>query len=361
MSWRVELRATRRPSVIIGGDGALVELGNAAVQVAKDRARVFTITDAHVGAAWGGPVGAALAAAAEGMLSLPPGEPTKRVEAAVRCWEWLAGHGARRDDVVLALGGGVIGDLAGFVAATYLRGVRFWQVPTSLLAQVDSSVGGKVAVDLEAGKNLVGAFYQPDLVVADPRLLVTLPSAELAAGLGEVVKYGLLAGERLLHRLEEDAEPMLARDADVLGAVVQECVAYKAAVVESDELDQGPRAVLNLGHTIAHALEVTRGYGNLAHGVAVGLGTLAALSVSERMVGLDPAVRERTGVLLAHLGLPCSIAVPPAAEMLRAAGLDKKVSGRGRGFVCLRAVGEPVWGVDVPDDVLVRALEVISA
>ena len=362
MTWRVELRTTRRPSVIVGGAGSLGELGRAAALVAENRARVFTITDVHVGAAWGGPVAAAIASAmaVDGVLTLPPGESTKRVETAARCWEWLAARGARRDDVVLALGGGVIGDLAGFVAATYLRGVRFWQVPTSLLAQVDSSVGGKVAVDLKAGKNLVGAFYQPDLAVIDPRLLATLPAAELVAGLGEVVKYGLLAGEGLLRRLEVDAEAMLARDAVVLGEVVRECVAYKAAVVESDELDEGPRAVLNLGHTIAHALEVTHGYGTLAHGVAVGLGTLASLSVSERVVGLDPVVRERTGALLARLGLPRSIAVPPAAEMLRAAGLDKKVSGRGRGFVCLRSVGEPVWGVDVPDDVLVQALEVIS-
>ena len=363
MTWRIELRATRRPSVIVGGAGALSELRAAAERLAEGRARVFTITDTHVGAAWGELVARHLAvsAAEDGVLTLPPGETTKRVEAAAHCWEWLAVRGARRDDVVVALGGGVVGDLAGFVAATYVRGVGFWQVPTSLLAQVDSSVGGKVAIDLVAGKNLVGAFYQPDLVVVDPDSLATLPGAEFAAGLGEVVKYALLAGETLLGRLETDAAALLARDVSVLGQVVRECVAYKSAVVESDELDQGPRAVLNLGHTIGHALEVTYGYGVLAHGVAVGLGTLAALAVSERVLGLDPDVRRRTTALLERLGLPTVIELPLAADVLRAAGSDKKVSGRGRGFVCLRAIGEPVWGVDVPDQVFVQGLEVIAA
>jgi 3-dehydroquinate synthase len=175
------------------------------------------------------------------------------------------------------------------------------------------------------------------------------------------VKYALLAGGELLDRLEADAGALVARDQLVLGEVVRACVAYKAGVVEVDELDQGVRAVLNLGHTVAHALEVVRGYGSLAHGVAVGLGTLAALAVSEQVLGLDPAVRRRTEELMLRLGLPTTTAVPAAGEMLRAAGLDKKVSGSGRGFVCLRAIGEPLWGVDVSDDVLVRALEVISA
>ena len=352
-----------RPSTIVGGAGALAELRRAASQVATDRARVFIITDAHVESAWAGPVTAEIAAAGapRDVLILPPGEATKGIETAASCWEWLARRGARRDDVVLALGGGVIGDLAGFVAATYMRGVRLWQVPTSLLAQVDSSVGGKVAVDLRAGKNLVGAFYQPDLVVVDPQLLTTLPAAELHAGLGEVVKYGLLEGGELLIRLERGADGLLARDAIVLGEVIQRCVAYKARAVESDELDLGPRAVLNLGHTVAHALELTQGYGALAHGVAVGLGTLAALSVSEQVVGLDEEVRERAAAILARLGLPRTVVIPDAVAVLRATGLDKKVSGHGRGFVCLRALGEPVWGIDVSDDVLLRALEVIAA
>ena len=276
MTWRVELRATRRPSVIVGGAGALGELRTAAAR-ARPGPRAGLHHHRHTrGRRLGQTVVAghlAVGAAADDVLTLPPGETTKRVETAARCWEWLAARGARRDDVVVALGGGVVGDLAGFVAATYLRGVGFWQVPTSLLAQVDSSVGGKVAIDLDAGKNLVGAFYQPDLVVVDPDTLATLPGAELAAGLGEVVKYGLLAGEGLLGRLEADAGGAAgARCARARARSSGECVAYKAAVVESDELDEGPRAVLNLGHTVGHALEVTHGYGVLAHGVAVGLG-----------------------------------------------------------------------------------------
>ncbi len=188
-------------------------------------------------------------------------------------------------------------------AATYLRGIPVWQVPTTLLAQVDSSVGGKVAVNLPAGKNLVGAFSQPERVLIDPDLLATLPPEEYASGLGEVVKYGLLDGEGLLGTLEAQAERLTARDPAVLSEVIRRCVAFKAAVVEEDERDQGRRAILNLGHTAGHALETGLGYGTLPHGAAVGLGLLVALAVSERLLGTDDALR--------HAGAPAAAGARP--------------------------------------------------
>ena len=267
--------------------------------------RAYVVSDTTVWAQLGARLTPILEDAIGGApLVIAVGEKSKSVAEAERCWDWLAASGARRDDVVVAAGGGVVGDLAGFVAATYLRGVGLWQIPTTLLAQVDSSVGGKVAVNLAAGKNLVGGFYQPDLVVADPALLATLPESEFRSGMGEVVKYALLDADGLLDRLESEVEHVLVRRPDVVGAIVRRCVGVKAAVVADDETELGRRAVLNLGHTAAHALETTLGYGVLPHGVAVGLGLLVALAVSEEMGGLSPAVRERTRRLLLGLGLP---------------------------------------------------------
>ncbi|OFV84466.1 MAG: hypothetical protein A2W26_13750 [Acidobacteria bacterium RBG_16_64_8] len=257
----------------------------------------------------------------------------------------------------MALGGGVIGDLAGFAAATYQRGVSLWQIPTSLVAQVDSSVGGKTGINLELGKNLVGAFYQPDLAVVDPVTLGTLPRDEYINGLGEVVKYGLLHTGSLFTRLEENSEAVVERDPGVVGDLVKKCVTYKAAVVEEDERDQGRRAVLNLGHTTAHALEVARGYGSISHGRAVALGLLVALVVSERLLGLDRSIRDRTLGLLDSFGLPRVTELPDMESLLAAVGRDKKTLASTRGFVGLRAIGDPVWGLDVPAVIMREALE----
>jgi shikimate kinase / 3-dehydroquinate synthase len=374
-SWGIQLIATARPSTIIGGQGSLVALGQKAAEAAARGARILTITDQNVEKAWGRElrelVGAAGAVAGSETGSgagsdarafvLVPGEASKTAGNLEACWEWLAGNGARREDIVLALGGGVVGDLAGFAAATYQRGVALWQVPTSLLAQVDSSVGGKTAIDLRAGKNLAGAFYQPDVVVIDPRTLSTLPQNEFINGLGEVVKYGLLAGEELFGRLESETAALSGRDPAVLGDITKTCVRYKAAVVGEDEFDTGRRAVLNLGHTTAHALEVTIGYGRLGHGQAVALGLLVALAASERLLGLDPVIRERTRALLQDLALPVRTDLPPAAEIQAAAAKDKKVTSGSSGFVGLRELGEPVWKLALPDGLFLEALEVIRA
>ena len=360
-TWGVQLVSTARPSSVMGGHGCLASLRALAAEAAADGARLFVLTDQNVELAWGGAVRDLLAQPmqAERTLALAAGEHSKTVRGLERCWDWLAAQGARRDDIIVALGGGVVGDLAGFVAATYQRGVGLWQIPTSLLAQVDSSVGGKTAVNLEAGKNLVGAFYQPGLVVIDPDTLATLPPAEFTNGLGEVVKYALLSGETLFGALEEQRALLRERDASLLSQVVKTCVRYKAAVVEEDELDTGRRAVLNLGHTTAHALEVSLSFGRIRHGEAVALGLLVALAVSERLLGLDLEVRRRTTALLADVGLATSLDLPSPEIIRAAAARDKKATAASSGFVGLRAPGEPVWGLHLPDDLFDEALGVI--
>lgn len=359
--WGRRLSATQRSSLIVGGEGALSAAQKAAERTFLSGRRLFVITDRVVYAAWGGRIAGLLGEGqAPPVLVVDPGERTKGVEWLVRCWEWLAAQKARRDEVVVAFGGGVVGDLAGFTAATYQRGVPLWQIPTTLLAQVDSSVGGKTAINLDAGKNLVGAFYQPDLVFVDPVLLTTLPDEVYVSGLAEVIKCALLSSQSFFAFLEKQQEKIRKRDPAVLATVVKRCVMYKAKVVEEDERDQGMRAVLNLGHTTAHALEATLGYGALSHGQAVALGLLVALRVSERLLGLDPQVRERTRSLLESFSLPTCVQLPDLDRLLQAASRDKKVRTGGSGFVGLVDIGSPVYGLDVSPELLAEGLEVIA-
>ena len=354
---------TGRPSLIMGGRGTLSCLERLAAVLSQKGSRPFLFTDENVMRLWGDQVLSLVAAASFGPdpLILPSGEASKSVRSLERCWNWLAEHGARRDDTVVALGGGVVGDIVGFSASTYHRGVSLWQIPTTLLAQVDSSVGGKTAINLNAGKNLAGTFYQPDVVLIEPATLRTLPDHEYKSGLGEVIKYGLLHSGSFFARLEEEADAILTRDPLVMSRLAKTCVGYKTRVVEEDELDRGRRAVLNLGHTIAHALEVTEGYGVISHGRAVALGTLVSLAVSERLLGLDRSVRERTRALMARFALPTGLPSADVAGVLEAVSRDKKVVAGSTGFVGLRAIGDPVWGMDVAPSILGECLEVIRA
>jgi 3-dehydroquinate synthase len=203
------------------------------------------------------------------LIVVPPGETAKSLKSVQSCYDQLAVHRLERRSFIVTLGGGVVGDLAGFVAATYLRGIEFVQVPTTLLAQVDSSVGGKVGVNLKAGKNLVGAFYQPRLVLCDLDTLQTLPEREFRAGLAEVIKYGIIYDARLFAQLECDFPKLLRRDQPTLAAVVARCCEIKAEVVGQDETEEGVRAILNFGHTIGHAIEAICGYGKFLHGEAI--------------------------------------------------------------------------------------------
>lgn len=359
--WVVRLEGASRPSEIVGGWGALNTLPAWAEDIARSGARIFVVSDRTVWAHWGDEVLSSLSRGdtVPAVHLLEPGEASKTIITSAECWDWLAAGGARREDVVAAVGGGVVGDLAGFVAATYLRGIRFWQIPTTLLSQVDSSVGGKVGVNLSGGKNLVGAFYQPEAVVSDQRLLLTLPPADFASGLGEVVKYALLSGESFMQDLERGVAEVVSRAPAALSAVVERCVRLKVETVRGDERDVGRRAILNLGHTVAHAVEHAAGFGRFSHGAAVGLGLLVALSVSESVCGLAPTLRPRVRELLTRLGLPTAIEGIEVGAILSAARGDKKMTSAGLGFVCLQAAGEPLWNVRVEEDVLARHVEVI--
>jgi shikimate kinase/3-dehydroquinate synthase len=267
---------------------------------------VVLITDSHVRRARGGFFDAALASVGARVttVTLPPGEAHKTLASVSAIWDVALSAGVDRDALVVAAGGGVVGDLAGFAAACLLRGVRFVQAPTTLLAMVDSSVGGKTGFDHGAGKNLIGAFHQPCAVVADLGHLETLPKRELLAGLAEVVKIALATDGELLQRLERSAEGLVRGDPAELLPVVRAAILAKVRVVRDDERESGPRALLNLGHTVGHALEAHGGYSRWLHGEAVALGLGAELRASERMGWTPPRIRERACSLLEALGLP---------------------------------------------------------
>ena len=285
-------------------------------------------------------------------LLLRGGERTKSLAQLGRVLDWMAAQGLDRRCAVFAIGGGVMGDLAGFAAASYLRGVALYHAPTTLLAMVDSSVGGKTGVNLRAGKNLVGAFWQPEAVIIDTAFLRTLPEREFSAGLAEVIKYGLLADADLFHQIERT--PVLRWDHPGLPSLIGECCAIKAGIVGSDERElrsSGGRALLNLGHTFAHALENTAGYGEYLHGEAVGLGLVLAARLSHKIGWLPAGPVARVERVVAACGLPVRLRKRLAAEKLLAAmKLDKKVRGGKLRFVALRAIGE----AETVDDVLWR-------
>ena len=282
-------------------------------------------------------------------LVLPDGEAHKTLASAARVFDALATLKASRDACIVALGGGVIGDLAGFAAACWMRGIGFVQMPTTLLAMVDSSVGGKTAVDLPAGKNLVGAFHQPRAVVIDTATLATLPERELRAGLAEVIKYGALGDAEFFGWLERHATQLLARDPAVLAEAIAHCCAQKAGIVARDETEQGERALLNFGHTFGHALETVAGYGTLLHGEGVAIGMCLAAELSARLGRAPAQDGERLRRLLAQCGLPT--AMPGGLrgdQVLATMKLDKKnLSGRLR-LILWRGIGqaEIVEGID---------------
>jgi 3-dehydroquinate synthetase/shikimate kinase len=293
--------------------------------------RRFCVTDTAVGALYAEQL-QPLAA----QIEVEPGEPAKTMAEAERVLRELAGAGMTREDHVIALGGGVVGDLAGFCAHVYQRGVPVVQVPTTLVAQVDSAYGGKTGVDLPEGKNYAGAYQLPAAVLADTSVLASLPEEELAAGFVEVLKTGLLAGGELWER----ARMLDALDPGALGDLVFACARYKCEVVAADERDSGPRAVLNLGHTVGHAIEAASGYARYRHGEAIGLGLLAALRLSEA-----PELRDEVESVLRRHGLP--VALDPAVDVddtLAALERDKKRTAGGVGFVLLSEPGRPRHG-----------------
>jgi len=320
-SYRIEIGAGVRGEVA----PILAALGGTVLLVSDDRA-------------WPA-VGAQLGEFAHRVM-LPSGEVHKTIESVEKIWDAALDAGLDRKGVILAVGGGVVGDLAGFAAATLLRGVRFVQVPTTLLAMVDASVGGKTAIDRPQGKNLVGAFHQPSAVIADTELLATLPARELRSGLAEVVKTALIADPALLELLENTNVDEL--DAAHLSPIVRASIACKARVVAADERDlTGARAALNFGHTVGHALEAHAGYSRLTHGEAVSLGMIAALRMGVARGVTAPALLDRARALLARLGLPTDLDAEPLLEALPRIASDKKREGSRIAFVLLEDVGRP--------------------
>lgn len=296
------------------------------------------------------------------LIVVPAGETAKNLRTVESCYNQLAANRLERTSFIVALGGGVVGDLAGFVAATYLRGIAFVQVPTTLLAAVDSSVGGKVGVNLDAGKNLVGAFYQPRLVLCDLATMDTLDMREYRAGLAEVIKYGVINDAMLFRRLERDMPKLLAREPGALAAVIARCCQIKAEVVAKDETEGGLRQILNFGHTIGHALEAISRYGKYLHGEAVAVGMVAAAHISARAIGLSDGDVERITQLLQHAGLPVSVRLTPAQtqRLFEAMRLDKKVRAGQIRFVLARRIGEVVWGRHVSDELVRQVLTKIA-
>jgi 3-dehydroquinate synthase len=289
-------------------------------------------------------------------LILPDGEQHKTLSSAGRMFDVMIANRLGRDAVVLALGGGVIGDLAGFVAACYQRGVNFVQVPSTLLADVDSSVGGKTAVNHPGGKNMIGAFHQPRAVIIDTDLLASLPERELRAGLAEVIKYGLIWDAAFFDWIEAHMDALLARDPAALEYAIHRSCQIKAEIVSHDEREQGERALLNFGHTFGHAIEAATGYVEWLHGEAVGLGLIAAADLSQRVGQLESGQLRRLVSLLERAGLPVEAPKIGAERAFDYMRVDKKVkSGRVR-LILLRGIGDAVMTADYPDAALQSTL-----
>jgi 3-dehydroquinate synthase len=345
---RLTVRAESRTYPILVGRDLLPRLG-AEVRRLRGPGQVVVVCDENVAPLYLEDARRSLREAGLSVshVILPAGEREKSLARAEELYGVLYDRGMRRSDTLLTLGGGVIGDLGGFVAATYQRGCGFVQAPTTLLAQVDASVGGKVAVDFRAGKNYVGTFYQPSLVLADLRVLRTLPARELRCGAAEVAKHGLLAGGVVLQRAQRLARADLTAEA-VSQQLVADSIAYKAGVVERDERESGLRAVLNFGHTIAHAVEAATAFRRWSHGEAVALGLHGALRLSVELTGLSAADEQAGHDLLDGLGLPARLTGLRAQDVCELVARDKKAGPEGVGYVLLRRPGEPVLGVRVP-------------
>jgi len=339
------------------GAGALEVAAEAAAAARRAGAGVLTAVSPGVRAVLPGAV-ARFAALGPVHVTAADGETAKSPAELAALWEALAGARLGRDGVVVALGGGVVGDLAGFAAASYLRGIAVIQVPTTLLAMVDSSVGGKTGINLAHGKNLAGAFHAPSLVAADTSLLRTLPPRELAAGMAEVLKYGLLGDAGLLGEVE--AAGRLSWDHPALPGIIRRCVRMKAGIVGADEREtarDGGRALLNLGHTFGHAIEAVAGYGSYLHGEAVGAGLAMAAALSRDLGLLGDGEAARVSSAVAAQGLPVRLREPlPADALLAAMRHDKKARGGRLRFVVLESLGRAITRDDVAEDAVRRIL-----
>lgn len=352
---RIRVRSGSGSYAVACGRGALGRAG-ALLHGVAGGTRIFLLSSARVWKHCGRKIQSHLRAnRTGGPILFSDRERAKNLATVERVCRQLVRAGADRRALLVAVGGGVVGDVAGFVAASYLRGVGLVHVPTTVVAQVDSAIGGKTGVNLPEGKNLVGAFYPPRLVVVDPELLWTLPAREYRSGLYEVIKYGVIGDAKLFRFLEQRMDELLQRRKPALDWVVPRCIRAKVRVVSRDERERGPRRVLNFGHTVGHALEAATGYRKYLHGEAVGWGMLGATEIAARSERLDPGEAARIARLIARVG---PLPRPRSGELTRALGAmraDKKAVGGQLRWVLPRRIGKVEFASDVPER-LVRAV-----
>ncbi len=352
---RLDVRLGQRSYPVLVGPGLLGSQPLLAEHAGAGK--LLVVTDDVVGPLWLPRLGEGLAGRPFETCVLPGGEAHKTLANVAVIIDALVAARLNRDGMVLALGGGVIGDIAGFAAASYQRGIAIVQLPTTLLAQVDSSIGGKTGVNHPGGKNLIGAFHQPAAVIADTDTLSTLPDRQLRAGLTEVVKAALVADGAFFAWLEANLARLLAKESAALAEAITRACAIKAAIVAEDEREQGRRALLNLGHTFGHAIEAGAGYGQVLHGEAVAAGLALAAELSSRTGRLPGRDAERVRELLSAAGLPVDPPRLGAARMLELMAMDKKVKGGAIRLVLLDGIGRAAVADDYPREALERLLE----
>ena len=350
---RIEVRTGSRTSTIIVGEGALAGLSRW-LDEAGVGPRRFVVSNPKVWGLHGAAIQHALGPVP--VILVPDGERYKTVRTTERIYDGLIKGGADRGSAIVAVGGGVVGDMAGFAAASFLRGITLAHVPTTLLAQVDSSIGGKTGVNHALGKNLIGAFHQPAVVVADPTVLSTLTRREFRSGLFEVVKYGMIASRPLFDRLRKGTRALFRHDASVLLPAIAESARIKAAVVSADERESGLRRILNFGHTVGHALEAVTHYRRFRHGEAIGYGMLVAADLAVARGVLSDEDRVALATLIDRLGALPKVTDLSIAEILDAVRRDKKVLDGRLHFVLCTGIGTTVVVDDVTDDELKAAL-----
>ncbi len=355
----VNLGPRSYPIVVSAGSLALVGERLRAQGAGK---RAAVVSDSAVAALYGSRVNASLEAAGFAIteIKVPEGESAKTLEVAEHCWEACLAGGLDRTSTLLALGGGAVGDLTGFVAAIYMRGISLVQLPTTLLAQVDAAIGGKNAIDHPRAKNLIGTFHQPRLVIADPETLLTLPDREFRSGLAEVVKHGIVLEAEYVADVETHIPEILNRDLLTLERIIASSCRLKARVVEADETEAELRAVLNYGHTVGHALEAVTGYSRWAHGEAVALGIAVAARIAERLGLADIETTRRQVRLLEAIGLPVTFSGVDPPAILAAIRRDKKARDGRVPFVLAPRVGSHRLVFDVPEELVVEAIREIQ-
>lgn len=352
-TFRVELGRNSHPVHV--GSGILDRAGELARDSGLKPGRAALITDSNVAKIYGARVAASLTAAGFDAITVevPAGETSKSLEMLAALYDRMTEAELDRQSVVFALGGGVIGDLAAFAAATYLRGIAVVQIPTTVVAQVDSALGGKSGVNHRRAKNLIGAFYQPRMILADVESLKTLPEREFREGLAEVIKYGAIMDARMVTDLERDLDLILQRDRDVLERTVERSLRHKAYVVENDERESGLRKILNFGHTIGHAIEASSGYGSHLHGEAVAIGMVSACGISQKVAQLAEQDTRRIVELIRRAGLPVAMDSRwRSDDFIQALRLDKKRLEQQVEFIVIDRIGHAMPRKLSFDDVL---------